>query len=92
MNLGTFTKQPVEALDYDIDYSAWLLSDDSIESATVVSDLPGITVDLVLINSPFIKVWLRGGVNGEKYKITCTMTTSDGRVKQDEFTVKVKDY
>jgi len=32
-----------------------------------------------------------GGATGTTYKLTVTATTADGRVKQDEFKVKVKD-
>ena len=91
MILGTFTKQPVEVLDYDIDCSEWLVSDDVLSSATAVVDVAGLTVDSVLVSSPRVKVWLSGGTNGAAYKVTVTITTDDGRVKQVEFRVRVKD-
>lgn len=91
MILGTFSKQPVEVLDYDIDCSEWLVSDDALASATAVVDTAGLTVDSVLISSPRVKVWLSGGTNGATYKVTVTITTDDGRVKQVEFRVRVKD-
>lgn len=91
MILGTFSKQPVEVLDYDIDCSDWLVSDDVLASATAVTDVAGLTVDSVLVSSPRVKVWLSGGTNGAAYKVTVTITTDDGRVKQVEFRVRVKD-
>jgi hypothetical protein len=39
MILGTFSKQPVDRYDYDIDYSEWLTERDNVESV-VVSILP----------------------------------------------------
>ena len=91
MNLGNFNKQPVEVKDYDIDYSEWLTEGDNVHSATVVVSPIGLSVDSVFINDPRVKVWLSGGTDGTQYKLTVTMTTADGRVKQDEFKLKCKD-
>lgn len=91
MNLGTFTKQPVEVKDYDLDYSEWLVAADTVEAAEVTVEPAGLTVGSVFTQDKKIKVWLSAGTNGTVYKLTVTMTTADGRVKQDEFKVKVKD-
>lgn len=91
MNLGTFTKQPVEVKDYDLDYSEWLVAADTVEAAEVTVEPAGLTVGYVFTQDKKIKVWLSAGTNGTVYKLTVTMTTADGRVKQDEFKVKVKD-
>lgn len=91
MNLGNFYKQPVEVKDFDIDYSEWLTAGDNVESVTVVVTPTGLTVESVFVNDPRAKVWLSGGVDGTQYKLSVTMTSADGRVKQDEFKIKVKD-
>lgn len=91
MILGSFSKQPVEVLDYDIDCSDWIVSDDAVASATATVDGTGLVIDSVLVSSPRIKVWLSAGTNGSSYKITVTITTDDGRIKQVEFRVRVKD-
>jgi hypothetical protein len=91
MNLGNFSKQPVEVVDYDIDYSEWLTDGDNVQSATVSVAPSGLTIDSVLINDPRIKVWVSGGTNGSTYKLTVNATTADGRLKQDEFKIRVKD-
>lgn len=97
MLLGTFNKQPADRYDYDFNYSEWLTVNDNLES-TVVTTFPddsaevdGLQVDIVVVIDPLIKIWLSGGKNGVTYKITMTTTTADGRIKQDEFKVKVKD-
>jgi hypothetical protein len=92
MLLGTLTKQPGEVLDYDIDYSEWLTSDDNVASATtaVVPDTD-LSVDLININDPRVKLWISGGVSGTTYKVTVTMETQDGRIKEDEFRMRVKE-
>lgn len=91
MNIGSQLKQPVEVQDYDVDYSQWLTTGDNVQSATVTVEPAGLTVGAIVINDPRVKVWLSGGMNGVTYKVTVTATTADGRVKQDEFKVKVKD-
>jgi len=91
MRLGTFPKQPIDVLDYDIDYVAWLTVGDNVQSAVILVEPTGLVVDATFINDPRIKIWLSGGANLVTYKVTVTMTTADGRIKQDEFRVKVKD-
>lgn len=102
MILGTFDKQPADVLDYDIDFSAILDDGDTIASTgsppvpmpldRVVSPA-GITFGptVVINNGKTVKQWLSGGANRIQYKITLTVTTSAGRVKQVEFVVRVKD-
>ncbi|MBP6733348.1 MAG: hypothetical protein KA142_01410 [Chromatiaceae bacterium] len=92
MNLGTYTKQPAEFLDYDMVYGEWLSAGDTLTSTVVtVEPADGLGVDAVLVSSPVIKLWLSGGANGTTYKLTLTTTTDAGRIKQDEFKLKVKD-
>jgi hypothetical protein len=94
-------KQPVERVDYDIDYSEWLTTNDNVESVvvTVFPDESVMTpvphdrlhVLTAVVIDPIIKLWIEGGRNGVTYKVSLTMTTADGRIKQDEFKLKVKD-
>ena len=37
------------------------------------------------------KVWLSGGLHGKTYKVTVTLTTVGGRIKQVEILIKVKE-
>ena len=89
--LGTFTKQPAEVQDYDIDFSEWLaaLSDTAI-SHVVTADA-GITLGATTLAAGVVKVWLSGGLTGTSYKITATITTAGGRTKEDEIKIKVKE-
>lgn len=93
--LATFEKQPIEVLDYDIDYTAWLAGNDEIESvvATVTPE-SGMSADLVLIvdAKTKVKLWMHGGSAGTTYTAEITITTTDGRVKQDEVRFRCKEY
>jgi hypothetical protein len=89
--LGTAEKQPADNLDYDFDFTDWLADrNDTIASQVITAD-PGITVGTVTHLNGFVKVFLSGGTDGNSYKVTCTMTTTGGRVKQNEITIKVKE-
>lgn len=92
MILGSFVKQPADVLDYDVEYNEWLATGDTIESAVAEISPSGLTLDAVYTTETRIKVWLSGGTAGNAHKITVTATTADGRVKQDEFRIRVKDY
>ncbi len=89
--LATFTQQPTEILDYDVDFSAFLnaISDTAV-SHTVTSE-PGITVNSSSLNAGRVKVWVTGGLSGQKYKITVRLTTDGGRLKEEEIVIKVKE-
>jgi hypothetical protein len=52
----------------------------------------GLTVtSLVPLGAKSAKIWITGGVSGTTYKIEVTVTTSLGRVKQDELKCKIKE-
>lgn len=102
MILGKFKKQPAEVLDYDVDFTEYLADGDTLLSSgnppipspyNITVDGTGLVVEsaFVINNGKTIKVWLTGGTNGVKYKITITATTNAGRVKQVEFVIQVKD-
>lgn len=91
MILATFTKQPADVQDYDIDFNDYLTGmSDTGASASVTAEA-GITIDSHALNSGVVKVWVSGGTDGT-YKITVTLTTTGGRVKQAEVKIKVKEY
>lgn len=95
MILDTFTQQPADTLDYDIDYTDWL-GTDTLSSVACTADA-GITITdpasaLIWGADKKVKVWASGGIDGTKYKITVTVTTAIGRIKQDEIYVRVKEF
>lgn len=90
MNL--FYKQPADQLDYDLDFSDWLTDGDTITGAVAVSDVPAELVILsVSITDQIVKVWASGGVTGSTYQVTATVTTAEGRIKELDFKIRVKE-
>ena len=99
MVLGMIRKQPADFLDYDIDFSKWLIGTDAISTivAQVTRDDGAVLTEAdleakyIINNNPRVKVWLINGVDRENYKVELTITTDDGRVKQVELRVRVRD-
>lgn len=90
--LGVQQKQPADLLDYDIDFTRWLTEDDTITTAVVtVSPADELTAQSVFVDSPIVKVWLTGGVDGSTYTVTVTASTAGGRIKETEFRIRVRD-
>lgn len=92
--LATFTKQPADVQDYDIDYSEYCASftpADTVLGTPVVTADPGITVVNTACIDNVVKVFLSGGTTGTTYKVTCRATTTGQRVKEVEIKIKVKE-
>lgn len=90
--LGKFTKQPVEVQDYDIDFREYLTS----QSDTAVSHEVVVEAGLTLMASSLadgvVKVFIAGGDDGNQYKVSATVTTAGGRVKQGDIMVRVREF
>lgn len=94
MLLETFEKQPADVLDYDIDYTHWLPTNDTVSAATSTVTPTGLNLDLTLVveSGTRVKLWVSGGTAGVTYKVEVTATTTLGRVKQDELKFVCKEY
>ena len=94
--LLTRKQQPAERLDYDIWYANdpdgsedWLINGDTIVSV-IVSAPTGLNVEHLFFNDR-VKLWVSEGTSGETYKVTVTVTTVEGRIKQSELRFRIKD-
>jgi hypothetical protein len=90
--MKTFVKDPSENLDYERDWSRTLQSGSTIESS-VWAVPAGLEHDEELdsFTDKTTKLWLRGGEAGTTYTITNTITTSQGRIYERSFLLKIKD-
>lgn len=99
MILGTQIQQPDEMLDYDINYASWLIGTDRIATVTTAvepalddtTNPDGLQATYVSHDGERVKMWVKGGVNGTTYRVSVTVTTDDGRIKQDELKFKIKE-
>jgi hypothetical protein len=89
--LGIAEKQPVEVLDYDIDFERWLVDDQITSAEAAVTPTGSLTVQTIDVDPALVKVWLAGGTTGITYKVEVTVETTGGRTGQVEFKVRVRD-
>ena len=102
----SFTKQPNDVLDYDVDMTDWFKSDptddintvtyaiESLQEAIPTLELGPVPHDeIVLIGSPALvfKAWIASGTVNTDYKITFLVTTEQARKKEIEMKIKVRD-
>jgi hypothetical protein len=89
MNL--FTKQPGDQLDYDLDFTDWLPSGDVITGVVAASSVPA---ELVILSASvagtIVKIWSAGGVIGQTYIVSTTVSTQQGRIKLLDFKIRVR--
>jgi len=87
------TQQPLDVRDYDLDFSEFFPQDDTVVDAQVIVTPPpanGLTVNYA-VQHPRVKVWVQGGLAGASHKITVVAYTNDGRAKEVELKLRIKD-
>jgi len=89
--MESFTKQPIERLDYDVDFTSWLKAGDAILTTTVTSSPAGLTIETTDAATAIPKLWVSGGVNKKTYVVSTLVITNQGRAKEVNFKLKIKD-
>lgn len=90
MRLNPKIKSATDHLDYDINYSRWLSSGDSLLDANVTSE-DGLIIDSVGVSSSVVKIWVSGGETSKSYDITITVTTMQGRTLTSAFNMRITE-
>lgn len=90
--VGSATQQPSDIHDYDVDFSTWFPPGDNIISATVSVSPAMPQPPSTAINGLTVKVWVYDeGISGLTYTLTLLAITSDGRQKEVELQIKVRE-
>jgi hypothetical protein len=89
--MKSFPKQPGDTLDYDIDASEWLTQGDNLTGSVVTVDDQSLTIGNTVLSDDRLKIWLSGGIDLTNYKITAKLNTEDGRTKEIDFQIRVKE-
>jgi hypothetical protein len=100
--LDRFNKQPDEIKKYQIDYSEWVVTGETVDSvATAVEllnpaagDVGEPTLAVGTTNLPggnIFEYFLSLGTDGKRYKITFLADTSDSQTVESEIEFKVND-
>ncbi len=84
--------QPADVQDFDIEFAEWFPPGDEIVSVELkVAPAMPMPPSYAFV-SQRVKVWVyAGGTSGEKYQISVKATTNDGRVKEVELVVPIKE-
>lgn len=83
--LPQITKDPAAALDYVMDWSAWLSTGETLTQATFTA--PGLTLQSQAKSDATATVWLAGGTAGMAYTVSCAITTTSGRTDERSFVI-----
>jgi hypothetical protein len=92
--IGKGQLQPRERWDFDADFATdrGFPDGDYIVSAAVTVAPLGPTVTCVFpAQSRVVKVWFSGGTNAVSYKVTVLASSNDGRIREVELLIKVKE-
>lgn len=92
--IATYDKDPAAILDYSIDWSAWLPSGDTIDSATWTSSDAALVVEASpapSVAAGIATAWVSGGVAGTRYRLTCQVKTDAGRVDERSIAIACAD-
>ena len=92
MSLSWPPKDPAETLDYDIDWSQRLLTGDTIVSSSWAAMASGssLTINSNSFTTTLTKIWLSGGVLGQKYRLTNTVVTANGDTMVESVSILIK--
>jgi hypothetical protein len=87
-------KDPDAEKDYRFKWADWLASGETIASAVITVE-SGLTLEATSIEDSSTSVlgWFSGGTAGEKYQVTCQITTDStpARIEQKSVYVEVAE-
>lgn len=85
----SFIKDADSTLDYVFDWSEWLGTNTISSYEVIVPE--GLTKESDSQADGKVTVWLSGGACGERYTVTCRITTSAGRIEDRSMVLQIMD-
>jgi hypothetical protein len=94
--LGRYVQQPNEIRRRLVNYSRWLEEGERITAVTAAVDnatTPPFEITDIVIGPDLDRFayYAAGGVSGEEYTVTFTVTTSAGQTREDEILFDVRE-
>jgi len=100
--LDRFIKQPAEIKKYQIDYSEWLATGETVTSVVTAVTLlnpatddvgePTMTIGTTqIVGGNVYEYYVSAGTDGKRYKVTFQASTSDTQTVESEIEFKVRD-
>jgi hypothetical protein len=87
-NLGEDFKDYDEAVSHSVN---WVRDLNGSTISSVTWDASGLTIESQTNTTTVATVRLAGGTPGQRYRVTCTVTTAAGEDLQVEFTIAVNN-
>ena len=88
--MSTYIKDPDAVLDHAWDWSAWLADDETIVTHDIIVTSGQVTIDSSSEQDGVVTAWL-SGAEPRTVRVTCRVTTSQGRVDDRTITLRVQD-
>lgn len=82
-------KDPDSTVDFKFDWSEHFADGDTIQSAEILP-IEGLAFENVTISNNMVTFWCSGGVVGQRYLITCRVTTAAGRIEDYSFYLEIR--
>jgi hypothetical protein len=92
--MGVYAKDPDATLDYSVDWTAFMGVGESLNGAswTVTPiEAGGLTLGSELISGNERGIYVSGGIKGHQYRLSCQITTDQGRVSERSLTVRIME-
>ena len=92
--LAKYVKQPSDRKRYQIRYDNWLDSGELVSDVTFSSPSVDLVVDGVQVTADGLGVqyYVSGGVDGQNYTVTATLTTNNGpQIREDEIFFSIRE-
>jgi hypothetical protein len=85
-------KNPADVVDYSIDWIQVLRALDNDSIATANWSAPGLNIQQQQVLGTTTSAFISGGIDGQSYTVTCTITTNGGRTIRRQVLLPVKVF
>lgn len=91
MKIASFKQTTLETKRYEVDYSAWLDTSETISTVTITATPAGLTLTnkSVSIDSTGIFFYAAAGTSDTEYRLDLLVTTNQGQTKEDHCLITV---
>lgn len=92
--MAIFAKDPSSNVDFSIDWSEWLSSGETVSAAVwsvQPQELGGPTLSADQNSGTVTSVFAAGGTLGNRYRLTCSATSSEGRIADRSLILKIME-
>lgn len=86
------THDPSARLDYEWNWSSWLHVGETIDTYDVsVTPADVMVAEDITATDDAVVAWVRGGVRGRTYQVSCHILTTEAREDDRSFTLAVQN-